>query len=107
MLVAFGRGPGAEPALETLERLLRVLAAVDARRAEEHDGVLDVLRLEAAQRLEVLGQDADRPGFFALEELGILVGKRLWVHWSIIILTRAHPRVRAQPRDQRPAGGCA
>jgi hypothetical protein len=39
--------PGAsESPLEPLERLLGTLAAVDARRSEEHDRVLDVLRLE-------------------------------------------------------------
>ena len=102
MLIALGGGARTEPALEALERLLRVLAAVDARGAEEHDGVLDVLRLEPAQRLEVLRQDADGSGLFALEELGILVGVRLWVHPSIIIPTRVHPRIRPQPGHQRP-----
>ena len=64
------------------QRRFGVLAAVNARRAEEHDGVLDVLRAEAAQRLEILGQDADRPGFFAVEEFTIEIRKRL--HSAII-----------------------
>ena len=64
----------------TLERLLGVLAAVDARRAEEHDGVLDVLRLEAAQRLEILGEDPERARFFGFEKLGIEIRERLRMH---------------------------
>src|SRR4029434_2731902 len=52
-----------------LERRLRLLAAVDARGSEKNDSVLDALRLEAAQRLEVLGEDADRTRLVAVEEV--------------------------------------
>src|SRR6185295_20073246 len=38
---------------QRLQRPLGAIAAVDARRSEEDDGVLDLLFLEAAQRLEV------------------------------------------------------
>jgi hypothetical protein len=47
-----------------------VLPAVHARRSEEDDRVLDVLVLEAAQRLEILGEDPDRARLVALQELG-------------------------------------
>ena len=47
----------------------------DARRAEEHDRVLDPLLAEAAQRLEVLGQDAQRPGVVAVDEGSVVVGE--------------------------------
>ena len=55
--------------LERRQRALGALAAVDAGRSEEHDGVLNLLVLEAPQRLEILRQDADRPAFGALEKL--------------------------------------
>ena len=77
MRFAFGRGASAGAPLETFERLLRGFAAVNPRRAEEDDGVLDVLRLEAAERLEILGQDPERARFFALEKLRIEVRERL------------------------------
>ena len=62
---------------QPLERLFGPLAAVDARGAEEHDSVLDVLRLEAAERFQILGQNSQRAGFVAFEELGIQIRKRL------------------------------
>ncbi len=62
------------------QRPLGALAAVDAGRPEEDDGVLDFLVLEAAERLEVLGEDANRPAFFALEKLRIEVRERLLRH---------------------------
>ncbi len=88
-----GVGFHAVAAHQVTERLFRVLAAVDAGRAEEHDGVLDVLRLEPAQRLEVLGEDSQRPGFFAFEKRRVEVGERLHVHRCIF------PRAARRPRS--------
>src|SRR5207244_11726570 len=65
---------------ERLQRTLGALAAVDARRSEEDDGVLDLLILEAPQRLEVLREDPDRPGLGAVEELGVQIRHRLLRH---------------------------
>jgi hypothetical protein len=67
---------------QSRERGLRVLTAVDARRSEKHDGVLDVLHAEPPQRFQVLGQDPDRTGFLAVEELPIEIGEGL--HSAII-----------------------
>jgi hypothetical protein len=50
---------------------------VDAGRSEEHDRILDVLLPEAAERLEVLGQDPDRTCVRALEEFVIVIRERL------------------------------
>jgi hypothetical protein len=69
---------------QLVERSLRVLAAVNARRSEEYDCILDVLGLEPAQRLQVLGQDADRTGVLALEKGGIEIRLSLLAHLPII-----------------------
>jgi hypothetical protein len=45
----------------------------EARRAEEHDGVADVLAAEPGQRLEVLREDAERARVVAVEELRVAV----------------------------------
>ena len=62
------------------QRPLGALAAVDAGRSEEHDRVLNLLILEAAQRLEILGEDANRPRLGAFEELRVQVRQRLLRH---------------------------
>jgi hypothetical protein len=62
---------------EARKRLLRALAAVDPRGSKEHHGVLDVLRPEAAKRLEILGEDPERAGFFAVEKFLVEIGERL------------------------------
>ena len=92
--VAARPGPRAEAAFEPLERLFGAFTAVDARRAEEDHGVLDVLRLESTERFEILGEDAERAGFFAVEEFRIGVRQRL----------RMHHRIIDQGRDQGGAG---
>ena len=71
-------------AVVTLERFARLFGAVDARRAEEHHRVLDVFGLEPAQRLQILGEDAKRARFFALEKLFVPVSKRLGMHLVIL-----------------------
>ena len=53
------------------------------RRAEEDDGVVDVLAAKTLQRLEVLGEDAQRTRVVAVEELLVLVGERTAVSGSI------------------------
>ena len=55
------------------QRPLRPLAAVHSRRSEKHHGVLNLLFLEAAERLEVLGEDADGTRVCAFEKLPIQV----------------------------------
>ena len=94
-LLALGAGHGINPAMGWLFAValglqresrravwgaLGPLAAVDARRSEEHDGVLDPLIAESTERLEILGQYADRPRFVALEKVGIQVRQRLSRH---------------------------
>ena len=76
------------------QRALGAFPAVDPRGTEEHDGILDLLLLEAPEWLEVFGQKAKRPRFVALEKLGMHVRQRLlrhkrhfttgenWVIWS-------------------------
>ena len=49
---------------------------LQARGAEEHDGAADPLALERMQRLQVLGEDAQRPRVVAVEERLVLVGER-------------------------------
>ena len=60
--------------------VLGVLAAEDARRAEEDDRVLDVLRLESPQRLELLREDSDGPRFLAVEKLLVVEGQLRFEH---------------------------
>src|SRR6266850_7183292 len=79
---------------ERAQRELGALAAVDPRRSEEDDRVLDFLLLESAQRLEVLREDPDRPRLGALEELTIQIRERLLRHKSQCIMAHA--------RDQPP-----
>jgi hypothetical protein len=50
------------------QRPLRAFAAVDSRRPEEDHRVLDLLLLEAAERLEVLGQNANGTCVTAFEK---------------------------------------
>ena len=66
------------------KRVLRDVAAVNARGPEKDHGVLDVLQLEAALRLQVLGEDADRTGILAFQERVIQVSLRLRTHDPII-----------------------
>ena len=72
------------------ERLLRVFRALDTCRAEKHHGVLDALCLEAGQRLEIFGEDANGPGVLAVEEFVITIGKRL----HVVIIKRKMPNVK-------------
>ena len=65
---------------QRLERTLGALARIDASRTKEHDGVLNLLGLEAPQRLEIFGQDAKRPSVFTLEKLRVQVRQRLLRH---------------------------
>ena len=85
------------------KRRFRMLAAVDAGRAEKHHGVLDVLCPEPAQRFEIFGEDSERTGFLAVEKFTIEIRERL--HSAIIkaqcsSLQHGHARIRTQPRDQ-------
>ena len=80
--IGLRHGRSREAMHQLCKRRLSVLAAVDAGRAEEHDGVLDVLRAEATQRFQIFGEDAERPAFFAVEEITIEIRERL--HSAII-----------------------
>src|SRR5216117_3861622 len=62
------------PVLRLAQHFLRGLARFDARRAHEHDGVVDPVVVEAALRFEVLRQDAQGAGVLAVEKSRILVG---------------------------------
>jgi hypothetical protein len=62
------------------QRPLGALPAVDAGRSEKDDRVLNLLILEAAQGLEVLGEDPNRARLRAFQELRMLVGHRLLRH---------------------------
>jgi hypothetical protein len=46
---------------------------LNARGAEHHDGIADSFILELHQGMQVLSQNADRPGGGAFQELWILV----------------------------------
>ena len=65
---------------QRLQRALRALAAVHAGRSEKDHGVLDLLLLEAPQRFQVFGENADRPRFGAFEKLLIQIRERLLRH---------------------------
>jgi hypothetical protein len=72
--------PRPEATLERRERLFGMLATVNPRRAEEDDGVLNVLRLETAQRFEILGENPQWPCFFRFEKFLVAIRERLRVH---------------------------
>jgi hypothetical protein len=55
---------------------------VDAGRAKKDNGVLDVLRPEPPEWLEILRQDSQRARFFAFEKFGVEIRERL--HYAII-----------------------
>ena len=62
------------------QRPFGALAAVDPRRSEEDDRVLDPLLLEPSERLEVLGENADRARFLAFEKIRVEVRQRRLRH---------------------------
>jgi len=62
------------PGFRLAQHFLRGLARLDARRAHEHDGVVDFVVVEAALRFEILRQNAQGAGVLAVEEARILVG---------------------------------
>ena len=64
-------------AIERRQLARRGFAAADARRSEEHHRVANAFLPEAAMRLEVLGEDANRSRLVALEKIGEHVGQRL------------------------------
>ena len=47
----------------------------ESRRAEEYDGVANLLARERMQRLQILGEYAQRPRVVAVEEGVVLVGE--------------------------------
>ncbi len=77
------------PRAQRLQRPLSALAAVDARRSEKDDRVLDLLFLEAAKRLEVFSEDTDRSCIVAVEKLRVLVRERLLGHPLTVISFRS------------------
>jgi hypothetical protein len=85
--------------LQGCQRLLRTLAASRACRSEEDDRVLDVLRAEAAERLEILGENPDRPRLLALEEFRHEIGQRLRVHDVEHSISYEVQRHRALPSE--------
>src|SRR5947209_18032457 len=73
-------GPDFAARPQRLQRPLCALAAVHASRAKEDDGVLNLLLLEATERLEILSDDADGTGVVAVEKVWVLVRERLLRH---------------------------
>src|SRR5205823_5332940 len=73
-------GPDFAARPQRLQRPLCALAAVHASRAKEDDGVLNLLLLEATERLEIFSDDADGTGVVAVEKLRVLVRERLLRH---------------------------
>src|ERR1700687_950692 len=59
--------------LKRRESLCGVLVSLKAGRAEEHDGVLNLLAPEARQRFLIFGHDAEDTAIWAVEERGIFV----------------------------------
>ena len=73
------------PGAQRLQRALRALAAVDAGRAEKHHRILNLLLLEAPQRFQVFGENADRPRFVAFEKFGVQI--RQWLRHTLATLS--------------------
>src|ERR1700687_420564 len=59
--------------LKRRESLRGVLVSLKASRAEEHDGVLNLLAPEARQRFLIFGHDAEDAAIRAVEERWIFV----------------------------------
>ena len=60
-----------QPCASRLCRFVRF----DARRTEHYDGIPDPLSLELYERVDILPEDADRPGRRALQKLLVFVGR--------------------------------
>src|ERR1700730_6610104 len=67
--------------LRFAQRRLRRFLRTQPSRPHEDDGVLDVVALEAIERLQVLRKDAQGTRIFALQETGILIGLGLAARW--------------------------
>ena len=63
---------------EAQQRALRLLPAVDARRAEKDDGVLNIFLTESPQRVEILGENAERASVGTVEKRLVVVRERLF-----------------------------
>jgi hypothetical protein len=75
-LLVAGRGLHGAGVFQEFQFMAGFFATVKARRAEEDDGVLNLLAAEAGERLHVLGDDADEAAIGAVEEGGVLIGQR-------------------------------
>ena len=53
--------------------------ALNPRRPEEYDRVLNVVVAKSSERLEIFGQDPDGSGIVAFQEFAIQIGKRVCV----------------------------
>ena len=62
------------PAFEPRVACLRGFVRLNARRAEHHDGVANALVLELYERMNVFGEDANRPRRHAAQKLGVFMG---------------------------------
>ena len=72
--VAFGGLGVAAFGPRRLQPGLGVVVGDQPGRAEEHDGVADLERVEAGFGMEVLGKDAERPGVAAADEPLVGIG---------------------------------
>ena len=68
-LLVAGRGLAGAGVIQQFERVIGLLAAAKARRAEEDHRVLNLFVAEARQRLKILGDDADQASVGAVQEM--------------------------------------
>jgi hypothetical protein len=70
-------------------------SSLEAGRAEEYDGVLDLLAAKAGERLLILGEDAENASVWTAEEWFVLVGQRRGIefigHLGTHVLTSGWP----------------
>src|SRR5437762_744774 len=101
-------GPDFAARPQGLQRPLCALAAIHARRTEKDDRVLNLLFLEATERLEIFSDDADGTGVVAVEKLRVLVRERLLRHALTVPRLRLLTRKLAGCVQHRSGSGlCA
>src|SRR5262249_44805352 len=107
------------PQCDEMRKLARfgVIAAqrprlAQTRRAEEHDGVADARARERMQRLQILGEDAQRARVVAVEERLVLVGElgarpdRI-AHWASLVVRVSRVALRRRLAFARRPQGLA
>ena len=67
--------------IEELQSVIGLFAAMEARRTEEHNCVLNLLAAESGQGLKIFGDDANGAPFSAVQERGVFVCQRSGIEW--------------------------